>query len=408
MIHEYINPDGVSQADLAVFIPSCREADSITLPVRKAAIGLRKFFPDFSAVIVNCDNNSQDGTLEAFFAAESNVPRIYAASPPGLTGKGLNLKNAFEIAARLGVKVAAIVDANLLSIKSSWIKTLIQPVLDGAEYTAPIYLRHKNDAPISRALGYPLFRALFGRRVLQPICVDHAFSGRLNEIFLQETWEADDQGFRSDLRMLSLAIIHQAAVCQSVMAHPRLSEPGELDSDLPRSFSLVAQAFFEMMLETDEFWPGIKRSRPVALAGADLTPVNPPPVVELDPAARIEEFISLGRLYRALWREYLPPQLSAFLEDQLDLALAGGRPALPPDIWRDIIFEAALAFKRSPELRTDICASLGPPFLIRGLTVYLDSLTLADRQYHALLENDAVIFETGKAELARKWAEIQA
>ncbi len=404
MIHELVNPEGINQADLAIFIPSCQEVGSIALPVRKAAIGLKKFFPEYSSVIVNCDNCSDDGTKEAFFSAESNVPRLYASTPPGMRGKGLNLTNAFEIAAGLKARVVVILDANLLSIKSSWIKTLIQPILDGAAFTAPLYLWHKYAAPISRGFAYPLLRALFGRRVLQPICVDHAFSGQLNEIFRHQSWEADDKGFRSDLKMLSQAIMNKAAISQSVMAHPRISVPGDLDTNLSRAFSNVVQSVFELMTRTDQFWTTIKRSRPVALAGADNPPVTPPPVVEVNRKILSEAFIRQSGKYHSLWREYLSPEITEHLARQLKAATEGQRPVLPVDIWRDMVFEAAAAFKTaSPDLRPDICASLSPAFLIKGLTVYDETQELTQQQYHAVLENEALAYEKGKARLVEKW-----
>ena len=52
--------------DAVVGIPSYNEAKTIGYVTRMAGEGLAQYFPDAKSVIVNCDNNSPDGTKEAF------------------------------------------------------------------------------------------------------------------------------------------------------------------------------------------------------------------------------------------------------------------------------------------------------------------------------------------------------
>ncbi|MDR1044390.1 MAG: glycosyltransferase [Candidatus Adiutrix sp.] len=408
MINEVINPQGVRRADIAVFIPSFEEKEHIQIPVRKVDMGLRNFYPDQSSVLINCDNASADGTREAFFAPEVEVPRIYVSTPPAVVGKGANLKNIFELAAGLEAKAVLVLDANLISIKSTWIRSLAQPILAGADFTAPLYLRHKHDAPVTRMLVYPLTRALFGRRVLQPICVDHAFSARLVEIYRQHDWRPDDAGYRSDMEMLYLAIANQAPVWQSYMAHPRVSRLSRLDYDLARAFTLVAGALFDLMTETWDFWRRIRRSRPTALYGADESPVNPPPLVEIDQDYMIDGFIELGRKYRPLWRDIFPAALMAEVDRETALAASGHPLSLSNLLWRQLVFETALAYRRAPaQDRPDLTAALSPLFLARLSTSGQESLNLSSRQYYSVMETEAVSFETAKPELVERWGEME-
>jgi hypothetical protein len=406
LIHEVVNPQGLKTADLAVFIPSYDEADNIALPTKKMAAGLHKFYPNLTSVIINCDNNSCDGTRAAFFEAESEVPRIYVSTPPGLRGKGANVANMFHLAAELRARAVVMVDANLLSIKTTWIKSLADPILNGrAEYVSPLYVRHRYDSPISRGLAYPLLRTLFGRRVLQPICVEHAFSGRLNEIYRNRDWSIDDRGYKSDMRMLAAAVMNQAPVCQSFMAHPRISTIGSLDNDLPKAFGHVTRAIFDLMTETYDFWSQVKRSRPTILNGVDEPPVYPPPIVTVDRECLVGGFVDLGREFQEVWTEFFPAGIAEALKRELAVALNGGRPAMPVELWRGALYSAALAYKGSgPEIRRALVDSLCPPFLIKGLSVYDCSDGLDERQYNSLLEGEAISFEEGKADLVRAWA----
>ena len=405
LIHKEVNPGGVTEADIVVVIPSYKEAANIDLTTKKAALGLAKRYPHLKSVIINCDNCSEDGTEEAFFKAEGDVPRIYISSPPGVRGKGANLVNAFRRAASLSAKVVVTLDANLLSIKTSWIERLVEPILSGsAEYVSPIYVRHKYDGPITRGLAYPLMRTLFGRRIIQPIHVDHAFSARMNEIYLHSDWDLDDRGYKSDLNLLVRAIMNKAPICQSYMAYPRTTTLKKLDHDLSKAFGYVAGAMFTLMIDTADFWTSLTRTRPTILSCADETPLMPPPQVEVDRDYLINGFLELGRQHKSVWEEFLPPDLVYFLERQLAAAADGGTPHMPADQWRNVIFEAALAFKQADdEKRAGIISSLVPLFLIKGLTVYAESANMAERQYNAFLEEEALIFENGKKELTARW-----
>lgn len=408
LIHEVVNPLGLETADLAVFIPSYKEVDNIALPTKKMALGLQKLYPDLTSVIINCDNNSGDGTKEAFFEAESEVPRIYVSTPPGLRGKGANMANMFHMASKLSAKAVVMVDANLLSIKTTWIKSLADPILNGsAEYVSPLYVRHRYDGPITRGLVYPMLRMLFGRRVIQPICVDHAFSGRLNEIYRNSDWTIDDRGYKSDMRLLSTAIMNRAPICQSFMAHPRISTIGSLDRDLPNAFGYVGRALFDLMTEASDFWRQVKRSRPTILNGIDDPPVHPAPIVEVDRDHMINGFIELGRKFQGVWEGFFPADIAEALKRELAVALGGGTPNMPVELWRAAIFAAALAYGRSgPEARGDLVDSLCPLFLIKGLTVHVCSEGLDERQYNSLMECEAINFEDGKADLTAAWGDL--
>ena len=96
MVEMEANPEKIKKAELVVSIPSYKEADSISYPTQQASEGLEKYFPDKSAVIINCDNNSPDNTKQAFLETPTRVPKIYITTPEGVKGKGNNFKNLFQ------------------------------------------------------------------------------------------------------------------------------------------------------------------------------------------------------------------------------------------------------------------------------------------------------------------------
>ena len=156
-------------AEVIVGIPSYNEADNIAYPTDVASRGLREHFPDKKSVIINVDNHSQDGTKDVFLETPTEVPKIYISTAPGIKGKGNNFRNLFEAAVELNAKAIIVVDADLKSITTQWIRYLGEPLMGRFDYVAPIYARHKYDGSITNHIAYPLLRSLFGIRVRQPI-----------------------------------------------------------------------------------------------------------------------------------------------------------------------------------------------------------------------------------------------
>jgi len=190
MFENEVNPDKITKADLVVCIPSYKEADSIAFPVEKASEGLVKYFPDHRSVIINCDNDSPDGTKGAFLNTPTQVPKIYLSTPAGVKGKGNNFRNLFQKVVDLEAQAVVVVDADLKSVTPEWIKRLGEPLFTDYTYVAPLYVRHKYDGTITNGIAYPLSRALYGRRVRQPIGGDFGFSGELGK---GGTGENDDR-----------------------------------------------------------------------------------------------------------------------------------------------------------------------------------------------------------------------
>lgn len=59
----------IRRADIVVGIPSYNNVRTIGQVVQAAQAGLAKYFPQFSAVIINSDGGSKDGTREAVVSA---------------------------------------------------------------------------------------------------------------------------------------------------------------------------------------------------------------------------------------------------------------------------------------------------------------------------------------------------
>ena len=96
MFEREVNPNAITQADIAAGIASYKEADTIHYPTKQADEGLRKYFPNLKPVIINCDNHSPDGTEEAFLNTETKVPKVYITTPLIPREKAITLRICSE------------------------------------------------------------------------------------------------------------------------------------------------------------------------------------------------------------------------------------------------------------------------------------------------------------------------
>ncbi|MDR2826778.1 MAG: hypothetical protein LBV77_01835 [Candidatus Adiutrix intracellularis] len=295
----------------------------------------------------------------------------------------------------------------MVSVKTAWVKSLFEPIIGGqAEYVAPMYVWKKNEAPLTRLLVYPLMRTLFGRRVLQPVGIDHAVSNRLIEIYKNENWETDDLGYKSDLKMLYLAIINQAHICQSLMRYPRIFGQGDKwGDDLPRALACVVNAIFDLMTTTDNFWKKIIRSRPTALFGMGQPLLTQSSQQKVDPTSLTRNFVESGQKYRKLWERYFPPDLAEGLNSELTAAIHGALPRINVNLWRRSLYEASATYRfADATTKSALVKALTPIFSAKYFSTIENSRNFDERQLNALVESEALNFEKNKKELLDLWA----
>jgi glucosylglycerate synthase len=270
----------IRTADIVVGIPSFNNVGTIRHVVHAVHAGLAKYFPACRCVIVNSDGGSTDGTPDAVLQAQiydyqtilvrHPLFPIHKISTPydGIPGKGSAFRTIFRIAEELQADACAVFDADLRSVTPEWVELLIRPVLErDFDYVAPYYLRHKFDGTITNSLVHPLTRALYGKRIRQPIGGDFGFSGKLASFFLaQDVWESDVARFGIDIWMTTVAICEGFRVCQTFLG-AKIHDPKDPGSDLSAMMTQVVGSLFNLMERYQESWTSIRGSESVPLFG---------------------------------------------------------------------------------------------------------------------------------------------
>lgn len=396
------NPDQVKQADIVVGIPSYNEARLIPYPTQQASLGLTQFFPEYSSAIINVDNHSTDGTREAFFGTETQVPKLYISTPEGVVGKGLNLRNFFRKACELGAKACVVVDADLRSITPRWIKNLVEPVFQDFGFVSPLYVRHKYDGTITNSIGYPLTRCVFGRRVRQPIGGDVGFSGEMAKVFLEHPyWNPMVASFGVDIWMTTVAICQGVPMCQSFMGRPKIHKTMDPASDVGTVFKQIVGTIFGAMIHFRDYWKKVRWSRPTAIFGFGLGEVELPPPVNVNPQALYQKFQQGIQGNLQLWKEVFPAEVFSKLSEVMEMDPS--RLDFPSDLWAKILFSAAVAFARDTQEGDRVLECLIPLYYGRVYSYVLRTQEMSMQQAEDYIEEQCMLFEEARPFLDERW-----
>lgn len=404
------NPHRIQSAEIIVGIPSYNEADSIALPTDVASRGLKGYFSGRDAVLINVDNNSEDGTREAFMETPTHVPKIYISTPRGVRGKGNNLRNLFKVGVELGARAIVVVDADLKSITPSWIRALAEPLMGRYDYVTPIYLRHKYDGTITNHIAYPLLRTLFGLRVRQPIGGDFGFSGQMARAFLAEkVWNDKIANFGIDIWMTTIAIARRFNVCQAFLGSPKIHRPKDPSADLEKMFTQVVSTLFDLMIDFEYLWTDTGPSRPSSIFGFGLGVEEKPPAVAVNSEKLLENFRRGFESSRGLWESVIPlpelTELERIARDQTTETLY-----YPTSLWARILFNFAVAYKAesSEEGRSRLLEALIPFYHSRVLSFVNKTRRKTLKETEEYLEDINCVFEAEKFYLIERWERAKA
>ena len=197
-----------------------------------------------------------------------------------------------------------VIDADLKSITPEWIKHLGEPLFNGFSYVAPLYVRHKYDDTITNGIAYPITRALYGRRVRQPIGGDFGFSGKLGQVYLKsKVWDEAVANFGIDIWMTTLAINQRVRICQSFMGRPKIHRTKDPGAHLGPMFRQVVHTLFVLMEQHESEWKAVRGSRTVPMFG--LKKVMEPDPIKVDLGRLVNEFKTGFRQFRSLYQDIL-------------------------------------------------------------------------------------------------------
>jgi hypothetical protein len=400
--HEIIRRSG--RISLLVGVPSYNNAGTISHVARVAAEGVEKYFPGLPALLLNSDGGSGDGTAEKFLSSPvpESVQKL-STRYVGIPGKGTALKAIFEAAVAAGAQACVVIDSDLRSITPEWMHLLARPIIEGqAGYITPLYLRHKYDGTITNSLAYPLTRALYGKRVRQPIGGDFGVSAALVREFLEEdVWQTAAAQFGIDIFMTTTAISKGATIVQANLG-TKIHDAKDPAAHLGPMFRQVVGTMFSLMRRHQSAWLNTTQSHPVPAVGSPLEQEPEPVPVNL--TALVQQCKDGIAGLSPFWATFLS-------QDALDAVQAMGSLdesafSFPPKLWVKLAYQFAVAYNSRTLNPEEVVDSLAPLYFGRTAAFVKETETITSAQAEQVIERLAELFESEKHQLIRLWSTI--
>jgi glycosyltransferase involved in cell wall biosynthesis len=402
----------LQEVDILVGIPSYNNAHTIPHVVRAVNAGLAKYFPDAKCVLVNSDGGSKDGTPDLVSQTDvGNLDMILVDHPiylvnkiitpyHGIPGKGSAFRTIFKIARDLNAKACCVVDSDLRSITPEWIELLLDPIVDkGFDYVAPLYSRHKFDGTITNSIVYPMTRAMYGKRIRQPIGGEFGFSGKLATHYLtKDVWESDVARYGIDIWMTTTAIGDGFKVCQSYLG-AKIHDAKDPGADLTAMYIQVVSSLFTFLEIYSDVWHNITHSEDIPTFGfkfeVGLEPVN----VNVDIMVNsfklgieslsnfLEKIIETEDLY--ILKTLLTKETKDFYFND--------------ELWVRIVYNFSIAFHNRIWPTDQLMKSMIPLYLGRTASFVIENWDSSADEVELKIENLCQQFELLKPFLTERW-----
>lgn len=398
----------VGPRELVVALPTYNNAATAPGIAATVAAGLEKHFRGAAAALVNADAGSGDGTPAALAAAglpavlaQHPAPMTERASVPfhGVPGRAAALRLILDLARRLGARVLLVLEADVTSITDEWVARLAGPVWeDKADLVLSAHARHRYDGTITNLLLAPLVRALYGRRLHQPIGAAAALSGRLVEHLLLHPGGQFTGRDLADLWIVGTAIADGFSVWEAWLG-PRRVESRTRSSDLPTMIAQTLGGAFGIMERHRDLWLEVRGSEPVPAVGTPVVPSTEPRAIAIEPL--LSGFRLGVRDLASIWEHVLSPET---LGDVLSLdASDAARFRFPDDLWARVVYEFALGHHYAVVHRDHLLRSLVPLYLGRTAAFVLATQHRDAAGTDAALQAVGAAFERQKPYLVERW-----
>lgn len=413
-IREQLKSEG--PVDILVGLPTCNDAVTAKHVVTSVLAGLGKAYPEASALLVNADAGSQDGTPDLVRqaveegAARSPVHHAMVSLQPGafasraieesgMPGRTQAFETFFTVADELDSKACVIVDANLRSVEPEWMDLLIRPVLErNADYVSPLFRRPRYDGSLTNSIIYPLSRALYGTRLRYQsgAC---GVSGKLARASLAKGfWEDVHTRFGVDIALSTLTAAEGFEVCQ-VFLGAKVYEGRRGVGELSQVLGQAVGAVFHFMETYPEVWESRTGSKPPAVYGPPFEPGTE--VVTIHVERMIKGFRQGLRDLLPIWRAVLPPET---LSRILPLGLVEDEEfRFPADLWVQTVYDFALAYHERALHQEHLVKSLTPLYLGRTASLVLETRNGGPEEVERTVEALCQTFERMKPYLIDRW-----
>ena len=284
---------------------------------------------------------------------------------------------------------------------SFWDSSVLEPVVrEGLDLVAPVYARHRYDGMLTSFLLYPLTRALYGRRLRQPVGGHFGCSGTLaRRLLTAGAWGGGAaRRYRLDLWTTTTALAEGLAVGQAFLGAGRRG-PRDSGAALAPTFAEVVGTAYALMEDYRTAWWPVVETSPVPTFG-EAAAVGVEPV-----SVNVDRMVTTFRQGLAdlmpVWRRVLADETCAALGELADEPRAV--PRFPAELWARVVYDGAVAHHQRLLPRDHLLRALVPLYLGRAAAFVEDTASLDATAADAEVEELCAAFESTKPYLLDRW-----
>jgi len=173
----------------------------------------------------------------------------------------------FEVSGQIGARACGVIASAWQAVTPQWIDRLVRPALEMEfDLVAPRYARHKWEGLLNRSILSPLSRALYGRRIQNPMGPDFGLSSKLMQRIL-ESHGGPGHGSPSlpGASITSVAVCDNFQICEAWVGARR-----QPPADWMNLSSLVAELLGPVFLDMERnaaVWQRVRGSQPAPVFG---------------------------------------------------------------------------------------------------------------------------------------------
>jgi hypothetical protein len=309
-------------------------------------------------------------------------------------------QSVFAAADKLQARGCCIVVSKIEAMTPSWAVRMAQPLFESqADLVLPHYARRKFDGLLNASIIAPMTRALYGKRVNNPMGPDFGVSRRL----FQRMLVARNGGVSSGNRLHPLASLTPTALCQNLqITQVHLDTRSYAPTDWTNISSVLADVLTPVFLDMDRnaaCWQRTRSSAPIPAIGEPAPSGQDTETV--DTRLMVESFQLGNRELQEIWSLVLPP--STLFELRKLSRLPREQFRMPDELWVKIVYDFALAHRLRTINRDHLLKSMAPLYLGWVASYANDLLPSGATSPERRLERLAIAFEAGKSHLVSGW-----
>jgi glucosylglycerate synthase len=307
-------------------------------------------------------------------------------------------QSVFAAGEKLGARACCVVASKLENQPPRWICQMAKLLLEmEIDLVLPRYARHKFEGLMNSSIISPVTRALYGKRIYNPMGPDLGVSQRLYRKMLGAERISRMNGTHA------LASLASAALCANFQIYEvHLGARVYPPTDWANISSLMAQVLNPVFLDMERnavSWQRMRGSAPLPTMG-DLVPISPD-TGSLEISRMVELFQLGDRDLREIWGLVLPP--GTLFELRKLSRLPVEQFHMPDELWARIVYDFALAHRLHTISRDHLLKSMTPLYLAWIASYASDLEREKGIGIEQRLERLSVAYESCKSYLVSRW-----